>query len=112
MTNLAPKAKKPASKYTPAMEAAIREQAPINQAKAEALAATFGEGFSGRSVAAFCSRKGIAYERKQPTTKSGGKIESKADLVAEIATLVGANLDGLDKAPKGALQAVRNFLAA
>lgn len=104
--------KKPASKYTPAIEARIREQAPLNQAKAEALSAELGKDFSARSIAAYCSRKGIAYERKQPTTKSGGKIEHKNDIVAEIAAFVGANLDGLEKAPKPALQAIRNYLEA
>ena len=112
ITTMTTAAKKPVSKYTPAIEARIREQAPLNQAKAEALSAELGKDFSARSIAAYCSRKGIAYERKQPTTKSGGKIEHKNDIVAEIAAVVGANLDGLEKAPKPALQAIRNYQEA
>lgn len=105
-------AKKSASKYTVAMEQAIRDAAPLNQAKAAELAASFGPSFTGRSVTAKAVRMGVAYERKQPTTKTGGKIEHKADLVAEIGALVVGNLDGLDKAPKPALQAIRDFLVA
>lgn len=104
--------KKSASKYTAAMETRIAESAPINQAKAESLAAEFGAGFTGKSVIAKTIRMGVAYERKQATTKAGGKIEKKEDLVAEIGKLVEGNLDGLEKAPKPALQAIRDFLVA
>lgn len=100
------------SKYTAEMVARMHAEAPLNQAKAEALAAEFGPKFTARSVIAKANRDGIAYERKQPTTKNGGKIESKDEIVAEIGQLVGATLDGLEKAPKPALQALRNFLAA
>lgn len=110
MTNLAPKTPKSTSKYNATQEKAIQEAAPLNQAKAEALAASFGPGFSGKSVIAKAIRMGVAYERKVATTKSGGKIENKAALVAEIAKLVAGNLDGLDKAPKPALQAIRDYL--
>lgn len=109
MTNTA---KKTASKYTPAMEARIRETSPLNQAAAEALAAEFGNGFTARSVIAKITRMGLAYERKVATTKSGGKIESKEKIVAEIAEHVSGNLDGLDKAPKPVLQLLRDYLAA
>lgn len=112
MTNLAPKTPKATSKYTTAMEARIRAEAPLNQAKADALAVEFGSGFSGRSVTAKAVRMNVAYERKVATTKTGGKIENKADLVAEIGKLVEGNLEGLDKAPKPALQAIRNYLVA
>lgn len=105
-------AKQPTSKYTPAMETRIREYGPLDQAAATALAAEFGEGFSPRSVIAKITRMGLPYARKVATNKSGGKIESKEDIVSEISKLVGATLDGLDKAPKPALQAVRDFLAA
>lgn len=105
-------AKKTASKYTPAMEARMRSEAPLNQAKCEALASEFGEGFSARSVAAKAVRMNLPYERKQPTTKTGAPVERKEAIVAEIAAIVGSNLDGLEKAPKGVLQAVRDFVAA
>jgi hypothetical protein len=104
--------KKSTSKYTPAMEAAIREAAPLNQAKATDLAASFGADFSARSVIAKAVRMNVAYERKQPTTKTGAPVERKETLVSEIAEIVGANLDGLEKAPKPALQLLRDYLAA
>ncbi len=104
--------KKNASKYTPAMEAAIRAEPVLNQSVAERLAVSFGSDFTARMVIAKISRMGLAYQRKVATTKAGGKIESKADIVAEIATMVTGNLDGLDKAPKPALQLIRDYLAA
>ena len=105
--------KKSASKYTPAMEARIREEAtPLDQAKAEALAVEFGSGFTGKSVVAKAIRMGVPYARKQPTTKTGAPVERKEGLVAEIAQVVSGNLDGLEKAPKAALQAIRDHLAA
>ena len=103
---------KQTSKYTADMEARIVAEAPLNQAKAEALATEFGSKFSARSVIAKATRMGVTYERKQPTTKSGLPVEHKADLVTEISKIVEGNLDGLDKAPKAALQALRNYLTA
>ena len=94
--------------YTPAQEAEIIAAAPLNQAKAIALAEKFGK--TARSVTAKAVRMGVAYERKQPTTKAGGKVERKDAIVAEISSLVSGNLDGLDKAPKAALQALRDFV--
>ena len=115
-SNLTKTASKPTSQYTASHEAAIRAAAaegPLNQARAAELAAEFGPKFTTRGVIAKISRmEGVAYQRKVATTKTGEAVEQKAALVAEIATLVGANLDGLDKAPKPALQAIRNFLAA
>lgn len=102
---------KSTSKYTVAQEQRIRDEAPLNQAKATALATEFGEKFSARSVTAKAIRMGVAYERKVAVTKTGAPVEQKEAIVAEIAKVVGANLDGLDKAPKPALQALRNFLA-
>lgn len=109
---MATQAKKPASKYTAAMEARIQAMAPLDQAKAETLAAEFGKDFTSRSVIAKAVRMNVAYNRKQPVTKTGAPVERKEAIVAEIAAVVGANLEGLEKAPKGALQAVRDFLAA
>lgn len=121
MSNLTKVAAKSTSIYTASHEAAIRAAAangPLNQAAAAALAVEFNGGkeagkFSTRGVVAKISRmEGVAYARKQPTTKTGGKVEQKDDLVAEIAAFVGTNLDGLDKAPKPVLQSLRDFLAA
>lgn len=99
---------KKAPNFTPEQEQSIRDAAPLNQQKARELAAAMGK--TERSITAKAVRMGVAYERKQPTTKNGGKVEKKETIVAEIAALVSGNLDGLDKAPKAALQALRNFV--
>lgn len=96
--------------FTPEMEQAIRDAAPLNQQKSRELAARFGK--TERSITAKAVRMGVAYERKQPTTKAGGKVEKKETIVSEIAAIVGGNLDGLEKAPKGALQLLRDFVNA
>lgn len=96
------------SKYSTAQVERMRELAPLNQALAEQLATEFG--FTARSVTAKAVREGIAYQRKVAVTKTGAPVEDKAAIVAQCAELVGANLDGLEKAPKPALQALRDFL--
>jgi Cu/Ag efflux pump CusA len=104
---------KNASQYTAAMEAAIRAEPVLNAAIAARLAGEFGPKFTARGVIAKISRmEGVSYQRKAKVTKSGGAIEQKEAIVAEIAALVGANLEGLDKAPKPVLQTIRDFLAA
>jgi len=99
-----------APNFTPAQEQAIRDAAPLNQAKSRALAEQFGK--TERSVTAKAVRMGVAYERKQPQTKTGAPVERKEAIVAQIAQLVTGNLEGLDKAPKQALQALRDALVA
>lgn len=97
-----------APNFTAKQEQAIRDAAPLNQAKSRELAERFGK--SERSITAKAVRMGVAYERKQPVTKSGQPVERKEAIVAEIASMVEGNLEGLDKAPKQALQALRNFV--
>lgn len=97
-----------APNFTSAQEQAIRDAAPLNQSKSRELAEAFGK--TERSVTAKAVRMGVAYERKAPVTKSGAPVERKEAIVAQIAQLVSGNLDGLDKAPKLALQAVRDAL--
>lgn len=71
------------------------------------LAAEFGK--TPRSVIAKAVRLEV-YKSKEPTTKNGEPIEKKEDLVAAIGEVVSGNLDGLEKAPKPALVAIRNFV--
>lgn len=55
----------------------------------------------------------VVYERKQPTTKDGKPVTKKVDLVNRIASLAGINaakLDGMDKSPKQALEAIVSAL--
>jgi hypothetical protein len=102
--------KEKAPNYTEAQEARIREMAPLNKAGAEALAAEFGK--TVRSVIAKAVRMNVGYERQQPVTKTGEPVTKKETLVSEIAAIVGANLDGLEKAPKPALHALANWARA
>ena len=98
-----------APNYTAAQEQEIRDAAPLNNDKAIALAAKFGK--TPASVRAKAVRMGVEYARKQPTTKTGAPVEKKETIVAEIGEIVGLTLDGLEKAPKPVLQALRDFVA-
>lgn len=95
--------------YTEAQEARIAEFSVIDNDTAIMLADEFQKDV--RSVRAKAVRMGI-YKGKAKVSKTGGKIESKEDIVAEIAALVGRNLDGLEKAPKLVLVELRSKLSA
>ena len=90
------------SNYTPAMIAKLQGAAPLNLAKAKALASDFGN-VSHRSVIAKAKHLGLGYD-VAPAAK---KIRSsKADTVAAIAKAVDMpvkDLDGLIKAKGSAL---------
>ena len=99
--------------YSEAQEATIRAAAaegPLNLDRAKALGEQIGK--STRSVIAKIGRMGLAYETKQPTTKTGDPVTSKAKLVEQISAVVAGNLTGLEKAPKPALHALARFAAA
>lgn len=103
------------SNYTEAMEDRIREAAEENGGKidnelAGALAAEFGT-VGKRSVIAKATRMEI-YKAKEKTSKSGGPVERKEDIAVEIGEIVGANMEGLENAPKLALQRLRDFVVA
>ena len=96
--------------YTAEQEAAIRarsENGPLNAAVAAELATEMGK--TPRSIIAKIVRMGLPYATKQPTTKTGEPVTKKDALVTEIEQIVGANLDGLEKAPKPALYALASF---
>lgn len=95
--------------YTEAQEAEMMAAGIIDNDKALEFAAKFGKDV--RSVRAKASRMGI-YKAAEKKSKTGGKIESKEQIVAEIAAIVGKNMEGLEKAPKIALQALRAKLSA
>jgi hypothetical protein len=103
------KSKMEAKNYTEAQEAEMLAAGLIDNDMALEFAERFGKDV--RSVRAKAVRMGI-YKAKEKTSKSGGKIESKEQIVKEIASMVGANLDGLEKASKQALIAIRAKLAA
>lgn len=95
--------------YTDAQEARMAEFDVIDSATAELLANEFGKDV--KSVRAKAVRMGV-YQGKTRVSKTGGPIERKEAIVAEIAALVGHNMEGLEKAPKQALVALRAALSA
>lgn len=95
--------------YTDAQEARLREFDFIDNARALELAAEFGKDV--RSIRAKAVTMKL-YRAKVKTSKSGGAVESKEDIVAEIGSLIGRNLEGLEKAGKTQLQAIRDYIAA
>jgi hypothetical protein len=52
------------------------------------------------------------YKAAEKVSKTGGKIESKEAIAADISSLVGKSLEGLEKAPKLVLQILREKLSA
>lgn len=96
------------SKYTPAMEARLLAAAPLNLAKAQALASEFGN-VTYRSVIAKAKQLGIDYESKAPAAKKPQGI-TKETLCAEIGAFGIANAEGLKPASFAALESVLTFL--
>jgi hypothetical protein len=96
--------------FSEAQEQRIRDTAPHNADSAALLAEEFGK--TPRSVIAKIIRMEVEYARKEPTSKTGEPVTNKSKLVEEIAAVVGGNLSGLEKAPKGVLTNLRNHLAA
>lgn len=101
--------KEVAKNYTEAQEAELAAAGLIDNELALEFAAKFGKDV--RSIRAKAVRMGI-YKAKEKVSKTGGKIESKEAIVADIAAIVGKNLDGLEKAPKLVLQTLRSKLSA
>lgn len=95
--------------YSEAQEAVLLAAGVIDNAKAMELAVQLNKDV--RSIRAKATRMGI-YKAQAKVSKTGGKIESKEKIAADISALVGKNLDGLEKAPKLALQIIRERLAA
>jgi hypothetical protein len=95
--------------YSEAQEAEMLAAGTIDNAKALDFAAKFGKDV--RSVRAKAVRMGI-YKAAEKKSKSGGKVESKEQIVLDIQRIVGRNMEGLEKAPKLVLQTLRSKLAA
>ena len=78
--------------YTDEMVATMVDQYSASPTKAtvEALAETFGK--STRSIIAKLSREGV-YVAQPKTTKSGTPSVRKADIVADIASVLGVELE-------------------
>jgi hypothetical protein len=102
--------KAPAEKnYSDAQEAEMLAAGVIDNAKALEFAAKYGKDV--RSIRAKAVRMGI-YKAAEKVSKTGGKVESKEAIAADIAKLVGKNMEGLEKAPKLVLQILRDKLSA
>lgn len=95
--------------YTEAQEAELLAAGVIDNELAIEFAAKFGKDV--RSIRAKAVRMGL-YKAKDKVSKSGAAIERKEAIVAEIAAIVGKNLEGLEKAPKQVLVALRAKLSA
>lgn len=95
--------------YSEAQEAELLAAGVIDNAKALEFADKFGKDV--RSIRAKAVRMGI-YQKAAKVSKTGEAIERKEAIVANIAQLVGANMEGLEKASKLSLQAIRKALQA
>lgn len=95
--------------YTPAMLETLKAAAPVDYAKAQALAIELNRGV--RSIIAKCKREGVEYISKPAPAKKKA-APSKADIVAAIAAATGADdLTGLEKATGSALNNLLSSLA-
>ena len=95
--------------YSEAQEKIMADCGVIDNTKALELASQFKKDV--RSIRAKAVRMGI-YKAAEKVSKSGGKVESKEKIVLDIAKIVGKNMEGLEKAPKLALQILREKLQA
>ena len=92
--------------YTPEMEATIKAAAPLNLEKAKAVGMEIKRSY--RSVIAKAKSLGVEYVSK-PAPAKKAKAETKAEIVADISTLIGGvSLAGLEKAPATALNMLRS----
>jgi hypothetical protein len=70
-----------------------------------------GEARKPRSIVAKINRLcPDRYANKAPTRKDGSAVESKAKLVEQIAAAAGVTFEGLDKAARGDLVKLRDFV--
>ena len=95
------------SNYTPAMIAKLQDAAPLNLAKAKALASDFGN-VSHRSVISKAKHLGLDYV---VTAKAAKQIRSsKADTVDAIAKAINVDADALDGLALAKASALNNLL--
>jgi hypothetical protein len=112
---------KTANKYTPAMIQAITAAAavgPLNLARCTELSTQpefEAADITPRMIVAKVRSMGVAYENQVRVSKTGEPVASKADIVAEVAAVLGVNLDdvkSLDKAEKAALRKLADAVKA
>ena len=98
--------------YTPEMTAYIVAESKSNPTKDTVAVLAVAAGKTTRSIIAKLSREGV-YKAAEYVNKNGEKPEPKAEIVEEIASLLGVaseTLGGLDKATKAALTLIRDAL--
>ena len=82
--------------YTEKQEAVLREASPVTYEEAKVIGEKIGKSLP--SVISKLQSMELEYIKKEVPAKKVAK-ETKAELVAKIEAVVGANLAGLDKAP-------------
>jgi hypothetical protein len=108
-------AKKIASKYSPAMVAAIEASAPLDLGKATALASKpdfVAAGVTPRGVVMKALTLGVDYVKAVKVTKSGEAVMAKADMAAAIGEALGLDVASLANAEKADLRAVLTAVQA
>lgn len=98
-----------ATRFSDDVLTAMQDAAPLNMEKATAIAEEFGE--KPRAIIAAAIRAGIEYQRKGRVRKDGSTVESKRDVIASLASILGADAEafaGLEKASAPALRALRD----
>ena len=95
------------SNYTPAMIAKLQAAAPLDLAKAKALASDFGN-VSHRSVISKAKHLGLDYVVTAKATKQ--IRSSKADTVDAIAKAINVDADALDGLALAKASALNNLL--
>ena len=110
-------AKEKTVNYSASMTEALTDAYSVceNDAARKACILTFADDFgkTPASIRQKLVREGV-YQKNEKTTKAGTRVESKADIVADIARALGVDSDivgSLEKATKGALNLVRGTLA-
>ena len=91
--------------YTKEQEAQIIAAAPFNLAGAKALGLLMGKSY--RSIISKSANLGLEYISKVPEPKREA-VETKAEIVADIAKQLDCTLSGLDKATVKALCTLRS----
>jgi hypothetical protein len=98
-----------AKNYSVEQVAVLKDNAPFDLEKAKLIGLQIGKEY--RSVIAKCLSEGIEYNSK-PAPAKRPAVETKAEIVAEIAASMGLELSGLEKATAKALVTLRETVKA
>lgn len=93
------------AEFTQELQDEMVASQPLDWESAQALAEK--HDVKARAVVASAVRRGLEYKRKERVSKTGEKVASKSDLVANVAArfdLAADDLAGLEKATKDSLR--------